>query len=416
MKIGHASIDEHNTSHGGAAGDQTGKEVCTREWYDKSWDLLLRPLDQNKAEKMAQTCELVCLNPNIGYDQYQRNSLRTQAIRNNWRVELIDIPCECDCSSFMTVCAESADIDIPYNAGNAPTTSTMKTAFMSTGKFECLTDKKYLKGTEYLKRGDILVKQGSHTVMVLENGGSSYNNEPATTIKYTDKTFLAKLKPYVLKDMDDFGILASLTAAQAFIESNKGNSGLTTKANNLFGIKGTYQGQSVKMLTTEYYNGVPQEVYADFRKYPSWQESIADHSALFNRLNRYSNLRGLTDYKLACKYVQQDGYATSPSYANTLLSTINKYKLYEWDNEVLGNLTPSVQPLPVYDTPLLRVGSTGEYVLAWQKFLNLNGYHCGTEDGIFGSNTQIAVKNWQKAHGLTADGIIGPKTWASINL
>lgn len=235
-------------------------------------------------------------------------------------------------------------------------------------------------------------------------------------MSYTDESFFRKLKPYVIKDMDDFGILASLTAAQAFIESNKGNSGLTTKANNLFGIKGTYQGQSVKMLTTEYYNGIPQKVYADFRKYPSWQESIADHSALFNRLNRYKNLRNLKDYRLACQYVQQDGYATSPTYANTLLNTINKYKLYEWDTEVAGcgiktPVTPSVQ----LDQPILRVGSRGDYVLAWQKFLNLNGYHCGSEDGIFGSNTKIAVINWQKAHGLTGDGIIGPNTWASIN-
>ena len=57
-------------------------------------------------------------------------------------------------------------------------------------------------------------------------------------MSYTDKSFLEVLKPYVLQDMRDTGILASLTAAQAFIESNKGNSCLTQKANNLFGIKG----------------------------------------------------------------------------------------------------------------------------------------------------------------------------------
>ena len=90
-------------------------------------------------------------------------------------------------------------------------------------------------------------------------------------------------------------------------------------------------------MTTEYYNGVKQRVMADFRKYPSWQESIADHSSLFNRLSRYSNLRGLKDYKLACKYVKDDGYATSPTYTQTLINTIEKYKLYEWDNEVIYN-------------------------------------------------------------------------------
>ena len=230
---------------------------------------------------------------------------------------------------------------------------------------------------------------------------------------YTAEAFLEKLKPYVLADMRSSGILASLTAAQAFIESNKGNSGLTLKANNLFGIKGQYKGESVNMWTTEYYNGVAHRVLAAFRKYPSWAESIADHSDLFNRLKRYENLRGLTDYQLACKYVKEDGYATSPSYTQTLLSCINKYKLYLWDAEVTGTSAGSVT---VKQLPVLKVGSRGEYVLAWQKFLNQNGYFCGIEDGIFGQNTKKAVIDWQLSHNLDPDGIIGKATWSSIGL
>lgn len=156
---------------------------------------------------------------------------------------------------------------------------------------------------------------------------------------YSDKEFLAKIKPFVIADMRSSGILASLTAAQAFIESNKGNSGLTVKCNNLFGIKGKYNGQSGLFWTTEYYNGKATRIQADFRKYPSWAESIADHSAMFNRMARYKNLRGLTDYKLACRYVKEDGYATSPTYTQTLISCIEKYKLYEWDAEARGSIT-----------------------------------------------------------------------------
>lgn len=230
---------------------------------------------------------------------------------------------------------------------------------------------------------------------------------------YTAESFLAKLKPYVLQDMQTSGILASLTASQAFIESNKGNSGLTLKANNLFGIKGSYNGESIKMWTTEYYNGVAQRVLASFRKYPSWYESVADHSALFNRLKRYENLRGLRDYRLACKYVQQDGYATSPSYSNTLLSCIDKYKLYLWDAEVTGESFGSSN---VKQLPVLKIGSRGDYVLAWQKFLNQNGYHAGAEDGIYGQNTARAVMDWQMSHGLDVNGIISKQEWASIGL
>lgn len=233
---------------------------------------------------------------------------------------------------------------------------------------------------------------------------------------YNDRSFLSTLKPYVIKDMKETKILASLTAAQAFIESGKGNSKLTINANNLFGIKGSYNGQSVTMRTTEYYNGVPKQVYAAFRKYPSWQESVNDHSGLFNRLARYKNLRGETDYIKACNNVKADGYATSPTYATTLIEKINKFKLYEWDREVLNkviDIRPALEPAEYY--PLLKVGSKGEYVLSWQKFLNESGYICGLEDGIFGKNTKIAVMEFQKACGLKPDGIIGPKTWNAVH-
>lgn len=237
-------------------------------------------------------------------------------------------------------------------------------------------------------------------------------------MSYTDKTFLERLKPYVLTDMKTSGILASLTAAQAFIESNKGNSGLTKCGNNLFGIKGEYNGCYGMYWTNEYYNGVKKRVQAAFKHYPSWQESIADHSGMFNRMNRYKNLRGCTDYKKACENVKKDGYATAPDYTSTLIKTINKYQLYNWDAEVLG------KPVKIFipeascktETPTLKIGDKNEYVLHWQKFLNQNGYWCGNEDGKFGDNTRNAVKAFQLSRGLNPDGIIGPATWKSIGL
>ena len=235
---------------------------------------------------------------------------------------------------------------------------------------------------------------------------------------YSVSSFFTKLKPFVIKDMYATTIPSSLTAAQAFIESKYGNSGLAVNANNLFGIKGAYNGQSVSMMTTEYYNGVACKVRANFRKYPSWLESISDHSGLFLRSARYANLRGETDYIKACKNVQIDGYATSPTYANTLINTINKYKLYEWDQEVLGGKLPKVVDYSKPNYPVLKLGDKNDHVLAWQKFLNQNGYFCGVEDGIFGKNTEFAVKAWQAAHPECGkpDGIIGSKTWASIGI
>lgn len=197
--IGHASIDERGTAKGGVAGDQTGKEVCTRTWYSKPWDFVLRCKNSVKAERMAEACEQGCKNDNIGYDQNQRNTLNTQAKKYGYNLSKITVKCETDCSAFMTVCAQAAGINIPYNSGNAPTTSTMKTAFMSTGEFECLTDSKYLTSDKYLKRGDVLVKAGSHTVMALQNG-SGVESEKAPVKEPDKNSATVKVDPAQSKD------------------------------------------------------------------------------------------------------------------------------------------------------------------------------------------------------------------------
>ena len=150
----------------------------------------------------------------------------------------------------------------------------------------------------------------------------------------TSNEFLLIIKNDVIEDMKRSGILASLTAAQALLESNSGSSKLAQSPNfNLFGIKGNYNGQSVCMNTKEYVKGQYITVKAYFKKYPSWSESIRDHSDMFNRLARYKNLRGEKDYKTACKNVQLDGYATAPNYAESLINVIQKFKLYEWDSQ-----------------------------------------------------------------------------------
>lgn len=173
VRIGHASSDERGKAYSGAAGDQTGREVCTRNWYSSPWNLVLRCTDEAKVEKMARACEQACANNNIGYDQYQRNTLLTQAKAKGWDLSKITTKCECDCSSLMTVCAQCAGIDIPYTGGNAPYTGNMKEKFISTGAFVALTESKYLTNDRYLKRGDILVKTSGHTAMALTNGAKA---------------------------------------------------------------------------------------------------------------------------------------------------------------------------------------------------------------------------------------------------
>lgn len=196
--IGHASIDENGRASGGQAGDQTGKEVCVRTWYNSSWNKMIRPKSADVAEKMARFVEAVCNGNMVGYDQGQRNTLRTYAKAAGWDGSKITTKCETDCSAFMTVAAEAAGIDVEYTEGwNAPVTGNMCDRFKATGAFDVLTDKKYLTSPDYVRRGDILVRTSGHTAMVLTNGSLS-GAEPTedtqdTIVNYQGKVTASSL-------------------------------------------------------------------------------------------------------------------------------------------------------------------------------------------------------------------------------
>ena len=136
-----------------------------------------------------------------------------------------------------------------------------------------------------------------------------------------------KIIPLAKADMKKTNILASLTIAQAILESGWGTSKLAKNSNNLFGIKG--KGKNYK--TFEYINGKRVDIVDSFKVYPDWETSVSDHSGLFLRLSRYQNLIGERDYKEACRKVHKDGYATAPDYADVLIGIIEKYQLFLYD-------------------------------------------------------------------------------------
>lgn len=171
--IGHASLGSNGKISGDVFGDQNGKEVCIRRWYNKPWNVVLRPLDANIAEKSAKACEAGCNNKAFGYDQPQRNTAHIEAKKVGYDLSKVTTPCGTDCSAFMTLCAIAGGVSELEYTGNAPTTSTMVNTFVKTGKYQKLTDSKYLTSDKYLKRGDILVKEGSHTAMALEDGSGA---------------------------------------------------------------------------------------------------------------------------------------------------------------------------------------------------------------------------------------------------
>lgn len=142
---------------------------------------------------------------------------------------------------------------------------------------------------------------------------------------------ISTMKDAVIESAKTTGIPASLSMAQLILESGNMGTEICKKCNNLFGIKGSYKGQSVLLNTQEYTNGVLITVPQKFRKYPTLQESITDHAEMLARMPRYANIVGCADYKTACRNIQNDGYATDPNYADKLIHIIDQYNLDELD-------------------------------------------------------------------------------------
>jgi len=150
------------------------------------------------------------------------------------------------------------------------------------------------------------------------------------------ETFIKEIAAAAQSVGEKYNVLPSVIIAQACLESANGESGLAKKGHNLFGVKGSYKGQSIEMDTREYIKGKWLTVKAKFKKYPSWKESITDLCELYKNgvswdRNHYKAVIGEKDYKKACQAIQKAGYATDPNYAKKLISIIEEEKLTKYD-------------------------------------------------------------------------------------
>ena len=155
--IGSARHDENGKYINGQAGDQTGQEVSTQNFYvhSKGWNVL-RPKSSIVANVIGSNMYKACGNPNIGYCQGHRSGIITSGIETT-------TPTECDCSSLVRQCVKEAT---GIDAGNF-TTATEKEKLLATGLFEYVGQ--YQNGME-LYKGDILVTcTKGHTVIVIES-------------------------------------------------------------------------------------------------------------------------------------------------------------------------------------------------------------------------------------------------------
>lgn len=179
--VGNASINEFGQVSGGQPGDQTRQEVWTRPWYANGWTQVCRPIDSDLAERIASAMEAACANDHIGYSQSNRLSLNSAAKAVGYDISAIKTDCECDCSSLVAVCCIAAGCYVSPSMYTGNEVACLK----QTGKFEVLTEAKYLNEDKWLKRGDIIVKQYHHTVVVLSDGEDAMP-EPDDGIRYID--------------------------------------------------------------------------------------------------------------------------------------------------------------------------------------------------------------------------------------
>ena len=159
-----------------------------------------------------------------------------------------------------------------------------------------------------------------------------FKQYPLSPFPTSSKDFINKVAPGAVTSMWVTNVPASVSIAQAILESGWGASKLATQANNLFGIKGTGNCGSVTMPTKEYIGGKYVTVNAAFKKYCSFEDSIVDHGNFFLDNSRYQKaMKNSENADEFARQIQDAGYATDPGYASSLIKLINQNGLRRWD-------------------------------------------------------------------------------------
>ena len=148
--------------------------------------------------------------------------------------------------------------------------------------------------------------------------------------------FIEDIAKHVQKYARAYGILVhSPIIAQAILESGWGESKLASKYHNYFGLKcgSKWTGKSVNLTTQEEYQpGTLTTIKDNFRVYDSIEEGVKGYFE-FIQLQRYQNLRGITDPKEYLQTIKNDEYATSSTYVEDNYRLITQYELTEYDKE-----------------------------------------------------------------------------------
>lgn len=201
---------------------------------------------------------------------------------------------------------------------------------MSLLVLSCGTKRKIVTKKERHKTKTEQVSKPTETEKPVSPKTSETSSKPVSYANATE-AYIANFSAIAKEEMRKYKIPASITLAQGILESGSGKGRLAVEANNHFGIK--CHGWTGEKIYHD--DDASQEC---FRKYKHAESSFEDHSAFLTGRSRYSKLFQLreNDYKGWAKGLRAAGYATDRKYPEKLISLIERYKLYAFDDEVLG--------------------------------------------------------------------------------
>ena len=178
------------------------------------------------------------------------------------------------------------------------------------------------------------------------------------------------IAPLYQKVAEKTGMLASVGLAQFCLESGYGTTDLAQNANNLHGMKCSLSGNTWAGSTWDgvsYYrkrtaeqdaSGNQYYIYANFRKYPCMEDSIADRAAYYlgamnGNKRRYDGIEKLTKAEAQIRAIKAGGYATDVNYVSKLMNLVSRFNLTQYDTNVP---TPQPVPEPTVQRYRVRVG------------------------------------------------------------
>jgi len=148
------------------------------------------------------------------------------------------------------------------------------------------------------------------------------------------EAYISQYRDMAVIEMHRSGIPASITLAQALVESRYGTSNLAVQANNHFGIKckSYWKGFTYYHKDDDYKNG--KLIKSCFRAYDSVIDSYVDHSNFLMKTPWYKELFSYekTDYLNWAYGLKKCGYATNPKYAAMFIKKIEDFQLYQYDS------------------------------------------------------------------------------------